>query len=256
MSFVLPSPGTALCSIWSASMGLLQTSPQLHVEWCHSDGLVSQCVVRKSHKIYPRLYYAMFCCGIFTSSRGSVLDTQIARLMGPTWGRQDPYGPHELCYLGICPSSYSSRLLQLYWGNITSTGEATMNNMGKIGRHLTTTKPQKRNPCPYYSWDVFSSLNLNYKPSRILFVHVATYTVVQNILCRWWLHPCQTSVEGVATYTWRAQLRRSRDVWHIPAGVERINLKCENAIDVGTLFSEKYWCEKDVSNIEMAHLSS
>ena len=45
------------------------------------------------HGIKPRL---------LSPSQGLVSSrkTLIARFMGPTWGRQDPGGPHVLCYLG------------------------------------------------------------------------------------------------------------------------------------------------------------
>ena len=40
--------------------------------------------------------------------------------MGPIWGRQDPGGPHELCYLGYLHNgnSYTGKTASSYWSTL------------------------------------------------------------------------------------------------------------------------------------------
>ena len=44
--------------------------------------------IKRKYHWYPEQFYQWYL-------------PQITRFMGPTWGRQDPGGPHENCYLGL-----------------------------------------------------------------------------------------------------------------------------------------------------------
>ena len=51
--------------------------------------------------LHPCLPYMTAHLNFFSSSEVGIPDSKVCGAnMGPIWGRQDPGGPHELCYLG------------------------------------------------------------------------------------------------------------------------------------------------------------